>query len=204
MQTSAKVCTFAAEFAKRGVAQSGSAPGLGPGGRRFESCRPDKKRRMLIRASSFLYTFIKFQPMAPFPKRANVLPSFPKTSKRLPLLFQNEQTSSPPFPKRANVFPSFPKTSKRPPLLFQSEQTSSPPFPKEGQGWFVKKNVPTSFLTPSLGRAGVGIKGWFVKKMSQPLFSLPPFGRARVGIRWGKKRSYPFRIPSLWEAQGGY
>ena len=26
---------------KRGVAQSGSAPGLGPGGRRFESCRPD-------------------------------------------------------------------------------------------------------------------------------------------------------------------
>ena len=29
--------------AMRGVAQSGSAPGLGPGGRRFESCRPDKK-----------------------------------------------------------------------------------------------------------------------------------------------------------------
>ena len=28
-------------FSKRGVAQSGSAPGLGPGGRRFESCRPD-------------------------------------------------------------------------------------------------------------------------------------------------------------------
>ena len=26
----------------RGVAQSGSAPGLGPGGRRFESCHPDK------------------------------------------------------------------------------------------------------------------------------------------------------------------
>mgnify|MGYP007113600788 CR=1 FL=1 len=25
----------------RGVAQFGSAPGLGPGGRRFESCRPD-------------------------------------------------------------------------------------------------------------------------------------------------------------------
>ena len=25
----------------RGVAQSGSAPGLGPGGRRFESSRPD-------------------------------------------------------------------------------------------------------------------------------------------------------------------
>ena len=27
---------------RRGVAQPGSAPGLGPGGRRFESCRPDK------------------------------------------------------------------------------------------------------------------------------------------------------------------
>ena len=26
---------------ERGVAQPGSAPGLGPGGRRFESCRPD-------------------------------------------------------------------------------------------------------------------------------------------------------------------
>ena len=26
---------------RRGVAQPGSAPGLGPGGRRFESCRPD-------------------------------------------------------------------------------------------------------------------------------------------------------------------
>ena len=26
----------------RGVAQPGSAPGLGPGGRKFESCRPDQ------------------------------------------------------------------------------------------------------------------------------------------------------------------
>ena len=26
----------------RGLAQSGSAPGLGPGGRRFESCSPDQ------------------------------------------------------------------------------------------------------------------------------------------------------------------
>ena len=33
--------TFALAKEKRGVAQSGSAPGLGPGGRRFESCRPD-------------------------------------------------------------------------------------------------------------------------------------------------------------------
>jgi hypothetical protein len=27
----------------RGVAQSGSAPGWGPGGRRFKSCLPDSK-----------------------------------------------------------------------------------------------------------------------------------------------------------------
>ena len=33
--------TFALAIWERGVAQSGSAPGLGPGGRRFESCRPD-------------------------------------------------------------------------------------------------------------------------------------------------------------------
>ena len=30
-------------MSKRGVAQPGSAPVLGTGGRRFESCRPDKK-----------------------------------------------------------------------------------------------------------------------------------------------------------------
>ena len=35
------IYTFALAIEKRGVAQSGSAPGLGPGGRRFESCRPD-------------------------------------------------------------------------------------------------------------------------------------------------------------------
>ena len=29
------------DISARGVAQSGSAPGLGPGGRRFESCHPD-------------------------------------------------------------------------------------------------------------------------------------------------------------------
>ena len=29
----------------RGVAQFGRAPGLGPGGRRFESCRPDQRCR---------------------------------------------------------------------------------------------------------------------------------------------------------------
>jgi len=32
---------FAPPKKVRGVAQSGSVPGLGPGGRRFESCRPD-------------------------------------------------------------------------------------------------------------------------------------------------------------------
>ena len=35
------IVTFAIAITKRGVAQSGSAPGLGPGGRRFESCHPD-------------------------------------------------------------------------------------------------------------------------------------------------------------------
>ena len=32
----------------RGVAQPGSAPGLGPGGRRFESCRPDNSSTLSI------------------------------------------------------------------------------------------------------------------------------------------------------------
>src|SRR5690606_5970175 len=32
---------FFARWTVRGVAQAGSAPGLGPGGRRFESCHPD-------------------------------------------------------------------------------------------------------------------------------------------------------------------
>ena len=144
--------TFASAFPTsciRGVAQSGSAPGLGPGGRRFESCRPDKKRRMLIRASSFLYTFIKFQPMAPFPKRANVLPSFPKTSKRLPLLSQNEQTSSPPFPKRANFLPSFSKASKPPPLLFQ----------RRGRGGLLKKMSQPLFSLPPSGGPGWVLRG---------------------------------------------
>ena len=31
-------------MSERGVAQSGSAPVLGTGGRRFESCRPDNKK----------------------------------------------------------------------------------------------------------------------------------------------------------------
>ena len=44
LQSSKIKCTFAPLNEQRGVAQSGSAPGLGPGGRRFESCHPDKKR----------------------------------------------------------------------------------------------------------------------------------------------------------------
>ena len=41
LQSSKIKCTFAPLNEQRGVAQSGSAPGLGPGGRRFESCHPD-------------------------------------------------------------------------------------------------------------------------------------------------------------------
>ena len=45
----------------RGVAQSGSAPGLGPGGRRFESCRPDffLKRQPSIWLSLFFFFRLK-------------------------------------------------------------------------------------------------------------------------------------------------
>ena len=32
----------------RGMAQSGSAPGLGPGGRKFESCCPDHRHFPLL------------------------------------------------------------------------------------------------------------------------------------------------------------
>ena len=39
-------------FSGRGAI--GSAPGLGPGGRRFESCRPDKKE-VQQRCTSFFY-----------------------------------------------------------------------------------------------------------------------------------------------------
>ena len=35
-------------MSKRGVAQPGSAPVLGTGGRRFESCRPDFKKAKKI------------------------------------------------------------------------------------------------------------------------------------------------------------
>ena len=50
------ISTFALAKSERGVAQSGSAPGLGPGGRRFESCRPDTEEEVfqLKRKTSFL------------------------------------------------------------------------------------------------------------------------------------------------------
>ena len=38
-------------MSKRGVAQPGSAPVLGTGGRRFESCRPDFKSLMVNSSS---------------------------------------------------------------------------------------------------------------------------------------------------------
>ena len=50
------ICIFALQNKGRGVAQSGSAPGLGPGGRRFESCRPDTS----FLADSFLGSAISF------------------------------------------------------------------------------------------------------------------------------------------------
>jgi hypothetical protein len=51
-------------MADREVAQAGSAPGLGPGGRRFESCLPDneskaKTRREPVKAE-FTGFFLKF------------------------------------------------------------------------------------------------------------------------------------------------
>ena len=56
----------------RGVAQPGSAPGLGPGGRRFESCRPDqfiKKLHSCFKDEAFLFyktVATVFQSMATF------------------------------------------------------------------------------------------------------------------------------------------
>ena len=44
----------------RGVAQPGSAPGLGPGGRRFESCRPDRERWPSKLAISFSFYLTKY------------------------------------------------------------------------------------------------------------------------------------------------
>ena len=50
------------EILQRGVAQSGSAPGLGPGGRRFESCRPDKQKRLfLFRRAFFAYWYARHE-----------------------------------------------------------------------------------------------------------------------------------------------
>ena len=52
----------------RGVAQLGSAPGLGPGGREFESRRPDHRARSSIGWSTGLLSRglqVRFLPGAP-------------------------------------------------------------------------------------------------------------------------------------------
>ena len=46
---------------QRGVAQSGSVPGLGPGGRRFESCRPDKSQ-ITVKLFGFFYSLNLYSP----------------------------------------------------------------------------------------------------------------------------------------------
>jgi hypothetical protein len=65
-----KTATFATAFLKvRDVAQPGSAPGLGPGGRRFESCHPDLRSQaadlllgsFFICIISYIYVFCIIQ-----------------------------------------------------------------------------------------------------------------------------------------------
>lgn len=52
---------------KRGVAQPGSAPVLGTGGRRFESCRPDIKKSQAVVEQSFgFFTLRICRTFAPF------------------------------------------------------------------------------------------------------------------------------------------
>ena len=56
-------------MADREVAQAGSAPGLGPGGRRFESCLPDQLLKPAPRAgfpfwgTSSCYNMLKYNPI---------------------------------------------------------------------------------------------------------------------------------------------
>src|SRR5690606_29407924 len=60
----------------RGVAQSGSVPGLGPGGRWFESSRPDYARHSSVRSDGGLRlvrTFFQGQCMAGFVGQARLL-----------------------------------------------------------------------------------------------------------------------------------
>jgi hypothetical protein len=45
---------WAPNEADREVAQAGSAPGLGPGGRRFESCLPDRQVNQCLRNAEAL------------------------------------------------------------------------------------------------------------------------------------------------------
>ena len=60
LDVSKNISTFALAKSERGVAQSGSAPGLGPGGRRFESCRPDTKEALLMKSLFCVCTLGKF------------------------------------------------------------------------------------------------------------------------------------------------
>ena len=49
---------------QRGVAQPGSAPGLGPGGRRFESCRPDQWQRQVSENKTLAFAVYPRPPTA--------------------------------------------------------------------------------------------------------------------------------------------
>ena len=55
---------------QRGVAQPGSAPGLGPGGRRFESCRPDLRADNILKGCCPLFVCVSVMLSCP------CLPSF--------------------------------------------------------------------------------------------------------------------------------
>ena len=55
LDVSKNISTFALAKSERGVAQSGSAPGLGPGGRRFESCRPDIEERFSNKTENLFF-----------------------------------------------------------------------------------------------------------------------------------------------------
>ena len=58
LDVSKNISTFALAKSERGVAQSGSAPGLGPGGRRFESCRPDTEERFSNKTENLSFCYI--------------------------------------------------------------------------------------------------------------------------------------------------
>ena len=55
-----KTCNCKFAFIKREVAQAGSAPGLGPGGRRFESCLPDINKKSLEEIQGFFIHYATY------------------------------------------------------------------------------------------------------------------------------------------------